>query len=210
MAAFYSLPKWLFYRLADAVRGNRFAIRLPRLHVHPQFEAVVHRASQVLLAAEIPLGRLYRCMPQQELNLLQLTTTVVAQLRASSSQVVWRNVLQAHSLATSPDHIPDHILRNTIPPYLPRPGNRAKDLSLRDSGRQHPLIERRFDPSWNGDGADMPALADQIHHRPVSLAHLDLIYLQSYQFRSAKTTTKEHRQHGIVSLRSHAVPGSML
>jgi len=55
VAAFYSLPKWLFYRLADAVPRNRFAILLPRLHVHPQFEAVVHRASQVLLAAEIPL-----------------------------------------------------------------------------------------------------------------------------------------------------------
>jgi hypothetical protein len=49
--------------------------------------------SEILLAAEIPLGRLYRRVPQQELNLLQLTTTVVAQLRASSSQVVWRNVL---------------------------------------------------------------------------------------------------------------------
>src|SRR6266567_1089896 len=124
--AFYSLPKWLFYRLADAGRRNRFAMLLPELHVQPQFEAVVHRASQVLLAAEIPLGRLYRCMPQQELNLLQLTTTVVAQL----------------------------------PPHLPRPGNRAKDLSLRDSGRQHPLIERRFDPYWNGDGANVAALSD--------------------------------------------------
>jgi hypothetical protein len=93
VGAFYSLPKWLFYRLAEAAHRNKFAMLLPRLHVHPQFEAVVHRASQVLLAAEISLGRLYRCMPQQELNLLQLTTTVVAQLRASSSQVVGRNVL---------------------------------------------------------------------------------------------------------------------
>jgi hypothetical protein len=49
--------------------------------------------SEILLAAEITLGRLYRRVPQQELNLLQLTTTVVAQLRASASQVVWRNVL---------------------------------------------------------------------------------------------------------------------
>src|SRR6266542_3423036 len=97
-----------------------------------------------------------------------------------------------------------------FPHTFPALATARKDLSLRDSGRQRPLIERQFDPSWNGDGADMPALTDQIHHRPVSLAHLDLIYLQSYQFRSAKTTTKEHRQHGVVSLRSHAVPGSML
>jgi hypothetical protein len=39
------------------------------------------------------------------------------------------------------------------------------------------LVERGFDPFWNGDGADVSALADQVHHRPVRLAHLDLIQL---------------------------------
>ncbi len=78
MSAFYSLPEWLCYRLADAVPWDGFTILLPRLHVRAQLEAVVDRASEVLLAAEIPLCRLYRHMPQQELNLLKLATTVVA------------------------------------------------------------------------------------------------------------------------------------
>jgi hypothetical protein len=39
------------------------------------------------------------------------------------------------------------------------------------------LIERSFDPFWNGHGADVAALADQIHHDPVPLAHLNLFQL---------------------------------
>ena len=63
VAAFYSLPKWLFYRLDDTMRRNKFAILLLRLQVNPQLEAVVHRANEVLLSAKISLGRLYGCMP---------------------------------------------------------------------------------------------------------------------------------------------------
>jgi hypothetical protein len=149
-------------------------------------------------------------MPQQELNLLQFPTTIVAQLRASSSQVVRRDVLQTHSLATGLNYIPAHILRDALPPHLPRPGHCAEYSSLPDVGRHRPLIERRLDPPRNGNGADVSALADEIHDRPVTLADLDLTQIQSDQLRSAKTTTKQHGQHGIVSLRSHAVTRSTL
>jgi hypothetical protein len=49
--------------------------------------------SEILLAAEIALRCLHRCMPQQELNLLKLTAAVVAQFRTGSAEVVWCNVL---------------------------------------------------------------------------------------------------------------------
>jgi hypothetical protein len=61
------------------------------------------------------------------------------------------------------------------------------------------MIERSLDPSRNGHSADVAALADQVYDCPVSLAHLDLLHLQAHQLRSAKATTKKHRQHGIVS-----------
>src|SRR6266542_4205412 len=105
-------------------------------------------------------------------------------------QVMRRDVFQTHLLATGLNHVPDHILRDALPPYLPRPGNCAKYSPLRNSRCPGPLVERRFDPLWNGDRADVPALADQIHYRPVPLADLDLTQLQANQFRSAKTTTK--------------------
>ena len=48
----------------------------------------------------------------------------------------------------------------------------------------YPLIKRCFDPFWDRHGADVPALADQVYHRPVPLAHLDFIQLQADQLRS--------------------------
>src|SRR6266496_689916 len=86
----------------------------------------------------------------------------------------------------------------------------AKYSFLRNSRCPGPLIERRFDPFGNGDHPDVPALADQIHYRPVPLADLDFTQLQAHQLRSAKTTTKQHRQHGIVSPSSHALARSTL
>src|SRR4029077_6886691 len=125
-------------------------------------------------------------MPQQELNLLTFSTARVAQLRAGSAQVMRRNMLQARSLAATLDHVPHYILRDAFSPHLSRPGDGPKDPSLRDPGCSCPLTKRYFNPSWNRDGANVTALADQIHDCPVPLAHLDLVHLQADQLRSAK------------------------
>ncbi len=56
----------------------------------------------------------------------------------------------------------------------------------------------------------MPTFADHINHRPVSLAHLDVVPFQADEFRSAKATTEQHGQHGVIALRPHTVTTSML
>src|SRR5579862_1865525 len=132
---------------------------------------------EILFAAEIPFCRLDRCMAQQELNLLQLAAARVAQLRTGSPQIVRCNMFQARSLAARLHHVPHNILRDAFSPYLSRPGDGPEDPSLRNPGCSYPLIERCFDPVWNRNGTDMAALADQVHHCPVSLPHLDLIQL---------------------------------
>jgi hypothetical protein len=49
-----------------------------------EVKKIVDRVSEILFAAEIAFGRLHGCMPQQELNLLQLATARVAQLGTGS------------------------------------------------------------------------------------------------------------------------------
>jgi hypothetical protein len=49
-------------------------------------------------------------MTEQELNLLQLATAVVAELGAGSPQVVRRDMFKPRSLTTSFHYVPDHIL----------------------------------------------------------------------------------------------------
>jgi len=58
-----------------------------------EVKSVVHWMSKILLATKVAFRGLHRRMPQQELNLLQLTAAVVAQFRACSPQIVGSNVL---------------------------------------------------------------------------------------------------------------------
>ena len=100
--------------------------------VRSEVKKIIHRMSEILFAAEIAFRRLDRGMPQQELNLLQLATAGVAQLRAGSPQVMRCNMLQARSLAAGLDYVPHDILRDAFFPYLSRPGDGSEDPSLRD------------------------------------------------------------------------------
>jgi len=118
-------------------------------------------------------------MPKKELNLLQLTTAIVTELRASSSQVVRRNMFESGSFTTAFDHVPDHILRDSFAPDRVGPAHGAKYPALRHACCGSPLIERRFHPVWDRDCADMSTLAVQIDHRPVVLPPLDLIHFQA-------------------------------
>jgi hypothetical protein len=90
-----------------------------RLPVRSEVKKIIHRVSEVLFAAEIEFRRLNGGMSQQELNLLQLTTAHMAQLRTGSLQVMWRNVLQAHSFAATLDYVPHDILRDAFPQTFP-------------------------------------------------------------------------------------------
>ena len=123
-------------------------------------KSAVHWVPEILFAAQIALRRLHRRMAQQELNLFQLATVAVAQLGTRPPQVMPGNMLQARSLTAGSDDVPDNILREAFAPYLYRPVYGSEDPSLRDPSSQGPLIERGFDPFWNRDGADVPALAD--------------------------------------------------
>src|SRR4029077_10528344 len=92
-AAFYAWFLRFFYSFAGRGRRDRvIPLRLlPR--VHSEIEKIIQWLREILLAAEIAFRGLDRCVTEQELNLLKLTTAIVAQLRTSPSQVVRGNAL---------------------------------------------------------------------------------------------------------------------
>ena len=77
VAAFYPLPRCLFYRV-EGFHWGRFTIVFMRPPGRSEVKKIVHRMPEILFAAEITFGRLDGCMPQQELNLLKLTAAAVA------------------------------------------------------------------------------------------------------------------------------------
>jgi hypothetical protein len=83
VAAFYAFARCCFYWSRPNIIGPQRIL---------QFETVIHRAPQVLFATQVSLGCLHGHMTEQELNLLQLATAVVAELGAGSPQVVGRDV----------------------------------------------------------------------------------------------------------------------
>src|SRR5256885_2967566 len=111
VASFYPLRRCLFYRVGRFHCGG-FVIVFLRPPLHSELKKVVHWMSEILFAAEIAFRCLDGCMPQQELNLLQLATAAVAQFRAGSPHVMRRNMLQARSLAVTLDYVPHDILRD--------------------------------------------------------------------------------------------------
>src|SRR5450755_2299063 len=150
VAAFYPLPRGHFY-WRGSVPNDKFGLHFLCLCVRSEVEKIVHRVTEILFAAEIAFRRLHRCVPQQELNLLQLAAARVAELRTGSPQVMRRDMFQTRSLAAGLHHVPHNVLRDALPPHLSCPGDGSKDPSILNTGCGRPLIQRNFDPCWNGD-----------------------------------------------------------
>lgn len=102
---------------------------------HRERESVVHRLLEVLLAAEVTLGRQHRRMPQQKLSRLQLPAAAVTQLGAGSPEIMRDNMVQPCALATIFNHIPNDILGDTVTPYPSGPPDSTKDPAFSDSRR---------------------------------------------------------------------------
>jgi hypothetical protein len=150
-----------------------------RFGVDSKIKQIVDGMAQVLFAAEIAFRRLHGCMAQQELDLFQLTTAAVAELGASPAQIVRRNMPQSRPLTTCLYHVPDHVLRDAVAPHFSRSADRSEDPALRDASLGGPFIQCSFNPRWNRHGANVSPLADQIHDRPVPLAHLKFVELKT-------------------------------
>jgi len=61
-------------------------------HASLQSQVIVHRDLDILLGAQIPLGRLDRRVPEQEFDLLQIAATLAAELGAGAAEVMGAEV----------------------------------------------------------------------------------------------------------------------
>ena len=160
MAAFYAWLLIFFYRFARRSRRDNVVSPRSLLRIQSEIEKVVYRMSKILFTAQIVFCGLHRSMAQQELNLFQFTTAIMAQLRTGPPQIMWGNVLQSCFLAAGSDHVPDDILRNTIAPHPSQSGHRSEDFAVTDSSGSGPLVQGGLDPCGNRNRADVATFAD--------------------------------------------------
>ena len=77
----------------------------------PEFDAksVVYRYSQTLLAANIAFGGLHRDMPEKELDLLKLTSRIMAETRTGPPEIMWCEMWNAHARGSLLDNVQDRF-----------------------------------------------------------------------------------------------------
>jgi hypothetical protein len=69
-------------------------------------------------------------MAQEKLNLLKLSAVGVAQLGASATQIVRRNVLKAQTLCAFANDTPDNVLGDSSTPARAVPAYRAENTVM--------------------------------------------------------------------------------
>ena len=80
----------------------------------------------------ISLRRLHRYVPQQELNLLQLAASRMAEPRAGSSTIVRRKLGDARLRGVVLHDMPDHLLGDAVAPNRFFPADASEQPPLRD------------------------------------------------------------------------------
>jgi hypothetical protein len=90
-------------------------------------------------------------------------------------------------------------------PHLTRPANCSKDSSVRNLRSRRPVVQCLLRPSRYRNGANVAALANQVHNRPVSLPRLYIAHRQADQLRAAQAAPEQEGEHGEVPLLAHSV-----
>ncbi len=129
-------------------------------------------STQILLAAQVSFRRQHGRMTEKELDLFQLAAGTVAQSRACSSQVVWRDAFYFVSLAAPANDVPHDVLADAVTPDLARAADRPEYSTAGNACSRQPSVHRILDPLGHGNRSDAPTLAYEIHNCPVSLPRL--------------------------------------
>lgn len=156
-------------------------------------DAVIDRAANTLLAAQIPLRGLNGNVPEKKLYLLQFATRGMAQpgtLRRRSCGAS-RSIPAVRAL---PDHVPDGFLRQPIAPRFPVLVYPPEQLSGREMRGLKPFFEQVLNPVRHRYRPRVTRFALQIDDGPVVFPLLDVPEIQVHRLVPPKTACKQDGQ----------------
>ena len=162
-------------------------------------DTVIDRILKTLLATKIPLGRLDGDVAQQELDLVQFPSGIAAQARASPSEIMRGQIINARFPGTVLYDMPYDPLRYSGSPGLACAANAPKHAAFADPAGGEPEIDGVFDPIRNGHRSNVAALAEQVDNGPVIIAPLEMSNVQFCRLFPAQPTTQEDAEERSVS-----------
>lgn len=112
-------------------------------------------------ADQVALGRLYRDVAEEKLDLLQLAASGTTESSAASPKMVRREFIHANLRRELLDHVPDELLRHPFAPNLSSATHATEEAAAGDSSSFHPLIEETPHPIGDGDSANVANRAER-------------------------------------------------
>jgi hypothetical protein len=144
---------------------------LPKFQLYP----IIDRMSERLLSPEITLGSFDRSMPKQDLDLLQISAGVSAELGAGPAQIVGSELAETGLLGIAHHEIPDRLLipdlvSNHHATFVDRPEQPA----FGDAGSFGPEIDAGLHTGRDSDQAQALALTEEVGDDPAGFSLLQV------------------------------------
>jgi hypothetical protein len=127
-------------------------------------------------------------MAEQELNLFQLSSRIVAESGTRSSEVVWREFGNSQSFRVFLHNVPDYFLCNFSSPDNTFAANASKNLTVRDLSDSQPVIYRLLHPLRHRNRADVSSFPDEVNYGPAVFSALNMVKGQINEFSSTEPT----------------------
>ena len=141
-------------------------------------------------------------MSQQELDLLQVSSCLAAELRASAPQIVRAEVLNPDLLGSFGDDRPDGPVAQALSD-LASLANGPEERPVLDSTRLLPGIDSLLHPDRNRYRPDSAPFSEKVNDDPAVLPHLDVFHGKRGQLSSPQSTADQEGKDGIVPLALH-------
>ena len=173
------------------------------LYSNPQFDWGM---DQILLGPEVSLGRLHRCMAQQQLDLLQFSTRGPAQLRGSATTVVRRDPRHSGGCRVGPEQLPGHLFGQEVVLHLTTAVDRSEHVAIFYGSGTGPVwsgtgpgIDCNLDPGRHRNRAHAAVLSNEVHDAPASIVLLYVRHGKRRDLGSSQTATEQHGDDGTVA-----------
>ena len=130
-------------------------------------------------------------MSQQELNLLKLSASGMAQPRACSTKIMRGQLLDAHSRGELLHDAPHDLFCDSTAPNRAGLGHTTEYFPYDDLCHPRPCVNRGFDPFWNWNRPDVTAFSNQVNYGLVIFSLLKMLQSEMDKFGSAQSATKQ-------------------
>jgi hypothetical protein len=117
---------------------------------------IVHGIPNSLLATQVTFRRLYGNMAQQELDLVQFTSSRMADPRTRPPEIVRREFGDSSFAGELLHYTPNGLLRKLFSPDSAGPVNSPEQRSTADAGGRKPVIQQLSQQLCNGIGRIWP------------------------------------------------------